>query len=112
MRNLLVLSFLLSGAIHGQTPMGKAKVLVIDQDIDTTQLEKKYDVEKAAPSNLSIPDLESRNKLFEGIIFPENWDDLKKDVFFMELRSKSINDLIKKYPELKKSDIKKLKGKS
>lgn len=113
MRNLFILVFLISTSIHAQTQSGKARVLVIDKNTDTTELEKKYVVEKPAPSNFVVPDLNERDKFFEGIKFPDNWDDLKKDMFYIELKSKSksVEDLIKKYPELKESDIKNLKGK-
>lgn len=111
MRILLLLSFIFTTTIQAQNPSGRAKVLVIDQDIDTTELAKKYDVEKEAPANLKLPNLRARDKVFEGVTFPENWDHLKKDVFFLELKEKSIEELIKKYPDLKESDIKALKGK-
>lgn len=111
MKKLFILLFVFSINSHAQVQPGRAKVLVIDPNVDTTELEKKYTVEKPAPSNFVVPNLNDRDKFFERVVFPDSWDDLKKDIFFLELRSKSINDLIKKYPDLKESDIKNLKGK-
>ncbi|RPJ73233.1 MAG: hypothetical protein EHM20_12575 [Alphaproteobacteria bacterium] len=113
MKNLFIMLLLLSFNLNlqAQPQYGRAKVLVIGEDIDTTELAKEYVVEKPAPSNLVLPNLNERDIFFEGIIFPEYWDDLKKDIFYVELKSKSLDDLIIKYPDLKVSDIKMLKGK-
>lgn len=113
MKNLLIifLLFSINLTVYAQPKHGKAKVLIVDEDIDPTELAKDYTIEKAEPSNLGLPDLKARDRSFKGIQFPENWDDLKKDIFYLELKSKSLEDLIKKYPDLKESDIKILKGK-
>jgi hypothetical protein len=114
MKNLFILFVLFLSSnlrLQAQVNPGKARVLVIDQNIDTTELTKDYIVEKAAPSKLEVPDLNDRDMFFEGVIFPEYWDDLKKDIFYLELKSKSLSDLMIKYPDLKASDIKILKGK-
>lgn len=113
MKNLFIifLLFSINSQVQAQIQPGKAKVLVIDENIDTTELAKEYVVEKPATSNFVVPDLNERDIFFEGISFPEYWDDLKKDVFYLELKSKSLDYLIIKYPDLKVSDIKNLKGK-
>jgi len=111
MKNLLLISFFISILAFAESHQGGPKILLTDPEADTTELEKSYTVEKAAPPPFAMPDLNERDRFFEGVIFPESWDELKKDIFFMELKSKTFEDLVKKYPDLKKSDIHKLKGK-
>lgn len=111
MTYLIVLAFLLTETIYAHEPSGRPTVLVINSNADTNQLEKKFKIERPAALTFEMPDLGIRDIFFENIIFPESWDDLKKDIFFLELRSMPLNELIKKYPDLKESDIQNLKGK-
>ncbi len=98
---LLLLSF--SSLAFAQ----RAKVLIVDPDIDTTEL-KDYKIERPE-LGYSLPDREEREDLFVGFDAVKNYDELQRDILFMDLKSKTLKELKKKYPELLLSDLKKMK---
>ena len=105
MKKLIILPmFLISFTAFAQ----KAQLLVIDPDIETRELEN-FNIQKGSTHVSSIPDRDEREEFFQGVSQVQSWDELKKDIFYMELDRKSVDDLHKKYPELSKKDIKKLK---
>lgn len=87
----------------------QAKVLIVDPDIDASEL-KGHKIERPAQA-YSLPDREEREDLFAGFDAVKNYDELQKDILFMDLKSKTIKQLQKKYPELMVSDLKKMKEK-
>lgn len=111
MKYLAIFVYLLSFSLLAQVNSKRAKVILIDKDIDSKELEKKYDVERPVEPNRILPTIQERDNLFQGIKLPGEWDELKKDIFFMELKEISLEELVNKYPEIKKSDLKNLKDK-
>lgn len=85
----------------------KANVLIVDPDVDSSGLEKDYNVQKPS-QHYALPDKESRDEVFKGIKAVEKYDELKKDILFVDLKNKAPAEIMKKYPELSKSDIKKM----
>ena len=83
----------------------KANVLIVDPDVDATELEKDFNVQRPAQA-YALPDKEERDLVFRGIKSIAGYDELKKDILFMDLKKKAPADLMKKYPELSKQDIK------
>ena len=89
----------------------QVKVQIVDPDVDSSTLEKDYEVSrKSSPAN-SLPSKEVRDEIFVNIKSVKKWDELKKDIFFMDLKSKSLSELSAKYPEFTQSDLKSLKAK-
>jgi hypothetical protein len=76
-----------------------------------SELKKKYDLEKSTPPSLNLPDLSIRNKFLTSIELPSTWDELSIDIFYMDLKSKKITELEKKYPHLNKENLIKLMSK-
>jgi hypothetical protein len=93
------------------TSWAQVKVQIVDTDLDSTSLEKDYQVNKEVTSVNSLPDKEVRDELLDDLISIKKWDDLKKDIFFMDLKSKSLKDLSVKYPEVELKSLKFLKAK-
>lgn len=87
------------------------KVFITDENIDSSSLEKKYEVTRKAELPNVLPDRQKRENVLSGIDIPKDWDELSKDIFYSDLKSKSIQDLTKKYPNFKEADLKNLKGK-
>lgn len=89
----------------------KAQVLLLDENIDEAELRQNFNVQRGSTSKSSLPDRGSRDKILSAVPAISEWDELKKDIFFMELETKTIPQLKKKYPELNESQIKTLKDK-
>ncbi len=87
------------------------KVQIVDENIDSSSLEKSYQVSRHRDSSTSLPDRDLREEVLKDIKAIQKWDELKKDIFFMDLGSKSIKELVQKYPEIKESELKFLKDK-
>lgn len=105
-----ILTFLLLG-ISNMTAAQRAQVLLLDENIDGKALEGNFKVHQGSTARSALPDRDLREEVLSGVPAIESWDELKKDIFFMELASKTIPQLKKKYPELKESQIKMLKDK-
>jgi hypothetical protein len=91
--------------------MAQVQVQVLDPDIDTSSLEKKYQVHRDTKQANSLPNKELRDQLFQGVTKINKYDELKKDIFFMDLKRRSIPELLKKYPEFSMKELKSLKDK-
>lgn len=105
MKLLIPLLFLFSFMAFAQ----QARVLIVDPDIDASEL-KDYQVDRPKLHN-SLPDREEREEFLAGVEEVKDYDELQKDIFFMDIKSKSLKDLQKKYPDISPVVLKKLKGK-
>ena len=105
MKFLIPLLFLFSFAAFAQ----QARVLIVDPDIDANEL-KGVKIDRPQLHN-SLPDREDREELLAGVEEVKDYDELQKDILFMDLKSKSLKDLQKKYPDISPAVLKKLKGK-
>lgn len=99
--------FLITSLAYAQ----KAQVLLIDEDIDGKELEQNFNVHKGSTHVSSIPPKAIRDEVLKGVKPAEKWDELQKDIFYMELKSKSVKELKKKYPELSEKELQFLKDK-
>lgn len=86
------------------------KVQIIDQNIDSSSLEQRYQVSRKGVSPPTLPDKMERDQALASISAINSWDELKKDIFYVDMKHKSIDELMVKYPELSKKDIIHLKG--
>lgn len=87
----------------------KAKVLIVDPDIETVELEKDFEIQRPA-HRYALPDKKVRDEVFEGLESVKRYDELKKDILFMDVQSKSIQELKEKYPDIPASDLKIIMG--
>jgi hypothetical protein len=86
----------------------KAKVLIVDPSLDSKEFKKKYQVERPQIFN-SLPDKKLRDQTLAGVKNISSWDEVKKDIFYMDLKKKDLKVLEERYPEIDKLDLKKLK---
>jgi hypothetical protein len=87
----------------------KAHVTILDPNIDGKPLEGHFNVHRGSTYKKSLPSRELRDEVLSGVPKIQNWEELKKDILFMDLESKSIKELHKKYPELSEKELKGLK---
>lgn len=106
MKKLIPFLFLVSF-----TSLAQVQVQVVDENIDSSSLEGQYQVQREHKKSGNIPVKELRDEVLKDVKQAQKWDELKKDIFFMDLERKSIPELVKKYPELKESELKFLKDK-
>lgn len=104
---LIILSLLFTTSVFAQ----KADLTVIDPHMDASSLKDNYKVHSGELPESSLPNLNQRDSLFYGLKEVQNWDELKKDIFYMDLRSKPLDYLKNKYPELKQNQLQTLKNK-
>lgn len=90
----------------------QVQVHIVDPEIDpSTFRDDGYKVEtKATPHNV-LPDMKTRDNFLHGVQIPVKWGQLEKDIFYMDLKSKSLKKLQLKYPEFSSKRLKELKAK-
>ncbi len=94
------------------TALAQVQVQVVDPEVDTSELEQKgYKVTREENEFSSLPDKEKRDLLLNGLPTAKDWDELQKDIFYMDLKSKTLEQLSKKYPDISKARLKQLKVK-
>lgn len=87
----------------------KAQLLVIDPDIDSSELEENFNVQRGSTFKSSIPEKSDRDAVLKAVPKTQEWDELEKDIFYMDLGRKSVEELKKQYPSLSLKEIKILK---
>jgi hypothetical protein len=90
----------------------KAELTVLDPNIETSELNPHFNVHHGSTHTSSIPNKADRDLLL--VQFEKKtagWDQLKKDIFYMDLSSKTLKDLSKKYPDFSPKELKELKWK-
>lgn len=102
---IYILLFFLSVSAFAQ----KAQITIIDPDINAEELKDEFDVHYGSTHVSSLPDKEIRDEVYDGIKTIKKWDELKKDIFFMDLKSMPNKNLYQKYPEISPSEFKFMK---
>lgn len=106
MKNFLFLFSLISYSSFAQV-----HVHVVDPDMDVSPLENQgYHITRGEKTFSSLPDKEKRDLVLGDVPESKQWDELDKDIFFMDLKNKSIEQLEKKYPKMTKSKLQRLKA--
>lgn len=100
---LLILSLLLMILIPAYAQ--RAKVLIVDPDVETKDLEQDYEVQRPRQP-YALPNKEIRDEVFAGIESVKKYDELKKDILYMDLQSKTLPELKKKYPDISQDEFK------
>lgn len=92
--------------------IAQVQIQVVDPSLDMTPLkEDNYKINTERKDANVIPNKTLRDDFFSGVELPKSWDELDKDIFYMDLKSKSLDKLKKKYPQLDAKQLKKLKAK-
>lgn len=89
----------------------KADLLIIDEDINTENITKEFQIHKPSQKKSFLPPLDIRDQFLKNVPESASWDEYRKDAFYMDVKNKSINEINKKYPQYKIEVIKKLKAK-
>lgn len=89
------------------------KAVLLEEGAESTTLEKNHKVQKAVSPRNTLPARAEREQFFaenpkEGL---KDYDELEKDLLYMDLKSKTILELSKKYPELSPKELEELKTK-
>ncbi len=89
------------------------KAILLDKDATSEELEKTNKVQKAIPPRNILPARAEREQFFtdnwkDGL---KDYDELEKDLLYMDLRTKTILELKQKYPELSAKELEELKTK-
>lgn len=105
MRTIIIFLFI-SLSAHAQ----KVELLLIDENIDTSSLEDNFDVKKGSTLKSFLPPKDLRDHFLKDVPESKEWDEYEKDVFYMDLKNKSIKEITKKYPQFSKEKISFLKG--
>lgn len=92
---------------------GEPKAILLDKDATSAELEKTHNVQKPIPSKTGLPSRAEREQFFadnwkDGL---KDYDELEKDLLYMDLKSKTILELKQKYPELSAKELEELKTK-
>jgi hypothetical protein len=105
----LMLVFLFSTFAIAEEP----KAILLDEGATSAELDKTHEVQKAKPPRNILPGKAERDQFFadnwkDGL---KDYDQLEKDLLYMDLKSKTILELKSKYPELSPKDLEDLKTK-
>ena len=87
--------------------------VLIDENASSAELEKTHKVQKPVSPRNTLPGRAEREQFFadnwkEGL---KDYDELEKDLLYMDLKSKTILELKTKYPELSPKELEELKTK-
>jgi hypothetical protein len=89
------------------------KAILLEDGATSSELDKNHQVQKAKPPRNILPSKAERDQFFadnwkEGL---KEYDELEKDLLYMDLKSKTILELKSKYPELSPKELEELKTK-
>lgn len=103
---ILLISFI---SFHSYS---QVEIQVVDPELDVKPLEGQgYKISRKAEVHNALPDKKLRDSLLSEVPEAKTWDELQKDIFYMDLKQKSLNDLEKKYPKISKKQLDELKDK-
>jgi hypothetical protein len=107
MKALVLFLLLIANAYAEKKP----QVLLIDEDIDGKVLERDFDVRRGSTHKSSIPDRQKREELLKGVKETQKWDELAKDIFYVDLEKRDMNELKRRYPSVPEATLRALKEK-
>jgi hypothetical protein len=85
------------------------QIQVVDPSLESTYFEERHIVNRTPKVISHLPQKEKRDQVLNTIQLPSHWDELNKDIFFVDLQTKTIKDLLLKYPEIEPRQLEKLK---
>jgi hypothetical protein len=89
------------------------KAILLDEGATSSELDKSHEVQKARPPRNILPGRAEREQFFtdnwkDGL---KDYDELEKDLLYMDLKSKTVLELKSKYPELSPKELEELQTK-
>lgn len=90
----------------------KIQVQIVDPYINSKSFDSKYQVNRDNRAFTTLPDKKLRDEALNSSEATKNWDELQKDIFYMDLKNNTIANLGKKYPKIKKDELIRLKEKT
>lgn len=102
---LMCLSLILSLNLQAQ----KAELLILDDNIDTSSLNKNFNIKRGSTLKSFLPDKDERDAFLQEVPESKDWDEYQKDSFYMDIKNKSVKDIKKKYPHISRERITALK---
>ncbi|HLT23238.1 MAG TPA: hypothetical protein VKZ84_07335 [Bacteriovoracaceae bacterium] len=109
MNKLIISTLLVTFALT--TYAQKADLLLIDENIDASSLEKDFNIHKGSKLKSFLPDKAERDRFLKLVPESTSWEEYQKDAFFMDIKKKSVDEIHRKYPHFSKDKISRLKGK-
>ncbi len=106
--SLVVLVSTSFNSLQAQNP---AELFLVDQGIDASALKDQFNISKDKADLKVFPRKEIVDRLVGQEDFAKDWDELKKDIFFMDLKIREMSYLTNKYPEISNKKIIELKNK-
>lgn len=105
-----IIGVVLLGLLYGQVS-AQVQVQIIDQDMPNP--EGRYQIDRTRKNvNVALPDKTKRDKFFKRFPASEaqmkSWDELDRDFFFNDLKTKSFEDVQKKYVTFDKALLEKM----
>ena len=102
---LVVIIFTLFSNLSAFAQESKIQVIPLEKGLNTEALGKGF-THHPYPENKypTLPSKEERDNFFDEYKISEkikSWDELKKDIFYMDLKKKKLSTLQQKYPEFK-----------
>lgn len=94
-----------------QASAQKADLLILDDDIDASELKDSFHIKKGSTLKSFLPPKDKRDALLTNVPEAQNWDEYQKDSFYMDIKNKTPKEIKEKYPQLTNDEISKLKGK-
>jgi hypothetical protein len=95
-----------------QTTLAQVQVHLVDPHLDASPLEGKgYHITREHTEFSALPDKEVRDQFLLEVPEVKGWDELERDIFYMNLKDRTLEQLMKKYPSFSKERLKKLKVK-
>lgn len=105
------LAVLITTSFSAVKAQNKAELFLVDQDIDASALDDQFNISKDQASIKVFPRKEIVDALLNEEEFARDWDELQKDIFYMNLKIRDMSYLKNKYPDIPKNKLIELKNK-
>ena len=89
----------------------KAQITPFDPNIDRDELKESFQVVEEEPYESPLPSSREVRYFFKDVTEVEQLDATARLILYVELKSKSLNELYEKYPGIPKKKLKELKEK-
>lgn len=107
----LILSFVIYSCFQTANAQNKANLFVVDQEIEADSLADQFTISKEQADLKVFPKKEIIDAFLENEEFARDWDELEKDIFYMNLKTRKMDYLKKKYPHISSEKLRELKSK-
>ena len=103
----IIVAFLFSSFVVAQ----EAELVLIDEDISPTDIGSEFKIHRPEKKKNFLPQIHLRDKFLMNIPESRDWDEYRKDSFYMDIKHKKVEEILLKYPNYNEIFIRSLKGK-